>query len=231
MGGHGRARGVSPAISRKVPAHSMLAIALLWNRHMGWIPPGDVLEVATKLARRAAELDDLDPWVHVALGHLAVVDRDTERAVHSFDRAIGLNPNFAAAIGWRGLALSFGGRTDEAIIDLERSIRLSPQDPQNAVFVAAIGIANYLAGRYELAIQFAEQTVQMRPNFVGAYRIYCAALARLGRLEESRGMLERVLRLQPNATLRLLQETVPYAKPVDMEHFLDGLRRAGLPEA
>jgi len=99
------------------------------------------------------------------------------------------------------------------------------------MFMTGIGIAHFVAGRYELAVQFAEQTMQMRPDFVGAYRCSCAALARLGRVQEAKAMLDNVLRLQPNATLRLVSETVPFARPLDMENYLGGLRLAGLPEA
>ncbi len=212
------------------PAHSALAFQLLFTVHMGWILADDTREAALASSRRAIEIDDLDPWAHVSLGYLAVIDRDTDKAAAAFSRAIDLNPNFAAAFGWRGLGFAFGGRSDEAIPDLEQALRLSPRDPQNAVFTSATGIAHYLAGRYEEAVVFTGRAVEMRPGFVAGHRIHCAALVQLDRLEEARQEFSRVQEMQPNVSAHWLRATVPYAQPKDMEHFLDGLRIAGLPE-
>ena len=62
------------------PAHSMLAFALLVSSHVGWIPEGHHYAYAAGLAQRAAELDDEDPWAHLALGYLAFTARRTEGA-------------------------------------------------------------------------------------------------------------------------------------------------------
>jgi tetratricopeptide (TPR) repeat protein len=45
-----------------------------------------------------------------------------------FQRALDLNPNFL------GFTLSLDGRSDQAIEHLELAIRVSPHDPQNALF-------------------------------------------------------------------------------------------------
>ena len=65
------------------PAHSMQAFALLVSGHMGWIPSlaDKASASASPLAHRALELDDNDPWGHVALGYLAITDRQTDEAV------------------------------------------------------------------------------------------------------------------------------------------------------
>ena len=51
---------------------------------------------------------------YMALGYLALTDRQTDEAVRHFQTALDLNPNFAAAYGYIGLALVFDGRSDEA---------------------------------------------------------------------------------------------------------------------
>jgi Flp pilus assembly protein TadD len=82
------------------------------------------------LAARAAELDDSDPWAHLALGYAAYNRRRTDEAVDEFHRAFDLNPSFAAAHGYLGLALALDGRSDQAIDHIEQAIRMSPHDPQ-----------------------------------------------------------------------------------------------------
>ena len=86
------------------PAHSMLAFMLLVSRQVGWIVDGAASEAKRRrLAARAAELDDSDPWAHLALGYVAMHGRRTDEAVEEFQRALDLNPNFAAAHGYLGL--------------------------------------------------------------------------------------------------------------------------------
>src|SRR5262249_42225107 len=79
------------------PAHSMLAFSLLLARQFGWISMEPQVKQAETLAVRAAVLDDSDPWAHLALGLVATARRRTNEAVEEFQRALDLNPNFAAA--------------------------------------------------------------------------------------------------------------------------------------
>ena len=75
------------------------------------------------IAAHAVELDDRDPWAHLALGWVAFTRRRTEEAVDEFQRALDLNPNFAAAHGYLGFALVLDGRSDQAIDHVEQAIR------------------------------------------------------------------------------------------------------------
>jgi adenylate cyclase len=110
------------------PAHSMLAFAMLMSRVFGWTLVAPQVKDAATLAARAAELDDSDPWAHLALGYVAHTMRHTDAAAEEYQRAIDLNPNFAAAHGYLGWTLALADRTDEAIVHLEQAMRMSPQD-------------------------------------------------------------------------------------------------------
>jgi hypothetical protein len=46
------------------PAHSMLAFVLLLSQLTGWNRDESAAKQAAALAKRAAELDDSDPWAH-----------------------------------------------------------------------------------------------------------------------------------------------------------------------
>jgi TolB-like protein/class 3 adenylate cyclase/Flp pilus assembly protein TadD len=209
------------------PAHSMLAFMLMLSRLASWsfeVP--DVKQPAV-LAARAAELDDSDPWAHLAQGYLAFMMRRTDEAVEEFQRALDLNPNFAAAHGYMGLALSLAGRSEEAIAHGEQAIRMSPHDPQNAIFNTAIAAAHYLAGRYQEAVGFGRKAFQQRTQFTSGHRIYVASLAQAGQVEEAREALARLKELFPEMTVSWIEQYVPYtAGP--MAKFLEGMRKAGL---
>jgi TolB-like protein len=209
------------------PAHSMLAFAQLASAYVGWIPAGGDRELAIQRAHRAAELDDSDPWAHLALGYVDFTDRRTDEAVRHFRAALDLNPNFAAAAGSIGFALALDGQSDEAISHFEQAMRMSPRDPFNGFFFVGIAAAHYLAGRYPEAVKAARQAVQLRPGYIGAHRILCASLAQGGHLDEAKAELATIRQLQPDISIARIRESVPYTAG-RMERFLDGMRKAGL---
>ena len=211
------------------PAHSMLAFALFASGYVGWIPPGTDRELAARLARRAAELDDSDPWAHMALGYFEFTGRNTEEAVRHFTAALDLNPNFAAAEGSIGFALALNGQSEEAIARFDQAIRMSPRDPFNSFFFVGIAAAHYLASRYTEAEKWARQAVQLRPGYIGAHRILCASLAQADQLEEAKAVLATLRQLQPSISLAGIRQSVPYTAGA-LEHFFDGMRKAGLTE-
>jgi adenylate cyclase len=211
------------------PAHSMLAFMMLVPGYLGWIvgEREPLVKQAAALAARAAELDNSDPWAHLALGYVNYTMRRTAEAVEEFQRAIDLNPNFAAAYGYLGLALALSGQSDQAIPHLEQAIRMSPYDPQNAAFNMALACAHYLAGRHNEAIGFGRKALQQRQGWTGAHRIYIASLAQAGQIDEARSALQRLRELQPNITVAWIEQNVPYT-PDQMPKFLEGMRKAGL---
>jgi TolB-like protein/class 3 adenylate cyclase/Flp pilus assembly protein TadD len=209
------------------PAHSMLAFAMMVSRLLGWTLIAPQVKEAATLAARAAELDDSDPWAHLALGYAAHTMRRTDDAAQEYQRAIDLNPNFAAAYGYLGLTFALAGRSDQAIAHLEQATRMSPHDPQNAIFNMALAVAHYLAGRYTEAITFGRKAVQQRDGITAGHRIYVASLAEAGQLEQARRALQHLRELQPNISVAWCEQYVPYP-PGPMAKFLDGLRKAGL---
>jgi TolB-like protein/Tfp pilus assembly protein PilF len=209
------------------PAHSMLAFTLLVSMGVGWILDQGERNYAGRMARRAVELDDTDPWAHMALGYLGVVSRNTSEAVEHFQTALELNPNFAAAHGYVGWAQVYDGHTEEALSHFEQAMRMSPRDPLNGFFFAGISAGHYLAGRYPEAVQFARQAVKLRPGILGGHRILCASLAQAGQIEEAKLAMARLRQLHPEVSAAWIEQSVPYtAEP--MRKFLEGLHMAGL---
>jgi TolB-like protein/Tfp pilus assembly protein PilF len=209
------------------PAHSMLAFILLVSRQGGWHTMEPQITQAATLAARAVELDDSDPWAHLALGFVAFTRRRTDEAVEEFQRALDLNPNFAAAHGFLGCALAFDGRSDQAIDHIEQAIRMSPHDPQNALLNAALAAAHYQAGRYAEAVGFGRKAIQQRFELTNGHRIYVASLAQAGRIDEARAALARLQELHPENSIAWIERHVPYT-PEPMAKFLEGFRKAGL---
>jgi adenylate cyclase len=213
------------------PAQSTLAFMLLMKSFAVWSSSDfePHLKETAALAGRAAQLDDSDPWAHLSLGFVAFTRRQTDEALEEFQRALELNPNFAAAHGYLGLALALDGRSDQAIDYIEQAIRMSPRDAQNSIFNAGLACAHYLAGRYTQAIGFGRRSLQQREGLIAGHRIYIASLAQAGQIDEARASLQRLKELQPNTSIAWIEKYVPYtAGP--MAKFVEGMRKAGVPE-
>jgi adenylate cyclase len=209
------------------PAHSMLAFMLLVSRQVGWISMEPEVNEPAAIAAHAAELDDRDPWAHLALGYVALTRRQTDEAIDEFQHALDLNPNFAAAHGYLCFALALDGRSDQAIPHGEEAIRMSPHDPQNALFNVALAAAHYLAGRYTEAFGCARKAMQQRFGLTNSHRIYIASLAQAGKIDEARAALAKLQELQPENSVAWIERNIPYT-PGPMAKFLEGMRKAGL---
>lgn len=209
------------------PAHSMLAIALLFRAISAGVADSQDMKEAALLAARATELDDNDPWAHLALGWAAFLKRRSYDAILEYQRALDINPNFAAARAHLGMALACDGQPDTAIPQLEQALRMNPQDPQNMFVYMSLSVAHYLAGNYSEAVGFGRKAVQLRPSFSGCHRIYIASLAQAGQIEEARAALDRLKELQPEISIAWIQKNSPYM-PSPLNKLLDGMRKAGL---
>ena len=57
-----------------------------------------------------------------------------------------------------------------------------------------------------------------------------SSLAHMGREEEARSAADELLKLLPGLTIERCRRTVPAKQTAHLEAYLDGLRKAGLPE-
>jgi TolB-like protein len=208
------------------PAHSMLAWALAFSTYMGWTPAGSNHELAKALAQRALDLDDKDPRAYQTLGFLAAIDRQTDEAVRHLKVALNLNPNFAAAHRTLAWALVLGGRPEECLRHCEEALRMNPRDESQYILPMIAG-AHYQAGRYADAAKRAKEALERRPGSIAAQRLLCASLGQAGRIEEARSAMCTLRQMHPGISVTWIRKWVPYAAE-PMEHFLDGLRKAGL---
>jgi TolB-like protein/Flp pilus assembly protein TadD len=210
------------------PAHGLLGFSLVFAAHMGWIDRGQGLSPGRQHAARALALDDRDPWAHFALGYWAMMERRTAESLAALRQAVKLNPNSAAAHAHLSRSLGFAGQADEAIEHGEEAIRLSPLDPDMALFLGGFAAANFAAGRYAEAIHYATEAARLRPGFQGVQRMRCASLAQAGRIDEARAALAALRRLQPELSLDWIRANVPYQTAELMDRYVEGMRLAGL---
>jgi adenylate cyclase len=154
--------------------------------------------------------------------------RQHDAAIAEFERAFALNPNF---IDYRfPKALTFTGQLARAIEVLESSIRLDPFQPACYSY-GSMGLANYMLKRYGEAVRLFRECALRLPNLQLPHLWLAGACAQFGQLEEARAEAAEVLRVNPGFTIESWKPLAVHRDPRDVEHRLDGLRRAGLPEA
>lgn len=151
------------------------------------------------------------------------------RIEQSRNAALELNPNFATAVGFVGFALALDGASEAALRQFERALSISPRNPINSFYYGGTAVAHYLSGHFVAAIKWSRQTVQLRPRYLGGYRILCASLAKAGQTAEAAEVAAKLRRLAPEMSIRSIRKSVPYTATT-METFLEGLRMAGLPD-
>ncbi|NIM98214.1 MAG: tetratricopeptide repeat protein [candidate division Zixibacteria bacterium] len=212
-------------------AFCLLAFTHLMQAQFGWSESvNQSIQEAAKAAQRAVAIDDRDAWAHTALGMVDLISRRYEDTIRRLEKAIDLNPSLANAHGALGQALALSGEYEAAVGQINKAIRLSPRDPFMVYWVAHLGLAAFAVERYDEAREWGVKTVRENPQFPGGYRLLAASYGQLDRKKEAQTALKEVLRLLPGMTIEDVRKQVPFKKPNDLERYLDGLRKAGLPD-
>ena len=128
-----------------------------------------------------------------------------------------------------GNVLDLSGSPDEAIPNLEKTLQLSPRDPRAFWFVITLSRVYLNARDYDAAIEWARKVQYRWPDDPRSYVVLAINLAHLGKIEEARTALAYIERLEPGFA-EIWVRNRQYLKPSDLDHLLDGLRKAGLSE-
>jgi len=204
-------------------AHAYLALALLVE-HDYDDAPEPIRNQALDIAQRAVRLDPGDGRCHQFLAQAYLYKGAYEQALSHSERSVALNPNDANILAQRGLVLGYVGHAEEGIGLIREAMRLNPFHPE--WYWGALAILLYAARHYEEALEADRRIASWKKPWHLARLAAC--YAQLGRLEEARAQAAEVLRLAPD--FRLSAVKLRYKHPADVEHVLEGMRKAGLPE-
>jgi TolB-like protein/DNA-binding winged helix-turn-helix (wHTH) protein/Tfp pilus assembly protein PilF len=174
-------------------AHAGLASAYIALGHMVALPPQQAFPRAKTEALKALEVDEALAEAHESLATVRFLyDWDFPGAETEFQRAILLNPNSTDAHEGYSDFLVAMGRPDEAIAERVRNRQI---DPLSLSAIVGIGWEQYLAGRYDLAIENASSVLAVDPNNYRAR--LCLGLS----LEQKRQFSAAILELQKATNL------------------------------
>src|SRR5271165_4712451 len=182
------------------------------------------------LARRAVALDGSDAEAPSRLAIALNSRGDHQGAQAEAERALVISPNLADAHGVLGVVLTFSGRPKEGLAALETCIRLDPRAPTLAIRLNQMALGLYYSREYAAAVEVAKRAIRSYPDFPLPYRWLAAALGQLGRIGEAKEALEKAITVVPGSFDMYVRERVPWMRPEDHAHMLEGLRKAGMPE-
>ncbi len=200
----------------------------LLNISQGWAadPKSEIAE-ALRLLRLALSTDANDYGALSILGRAtALFSGDFDTAREMVDRAVALNPNSFRAWDQRGWTYAIAGQPEEAIRSFERATRLSPF---GSIFSTSTGMSAVFLGlgRFDEAVAAAKKALRENQTYGAAYRCLAAALAHLGRDAEARKTVAQLLEIEPHFRI---SEWVARTGQWVPQIYIDGLRKAGLPE-
>ena len=230
------AQGLLEQAIERDPGHAPALAYAAWCYEQrllhGWTDtPDKDAETAVRLARTALAIDSGDAAAIAMAGFvLGIVGHDWGGARIAARRALDLNPNSVAVCWMAGWVIMFDGEVDDALVIVERSLRLSPSDPQVPFLLNAIGMCRLMQGRPNEALDAALRAEALLPDVDVIYYIIVPAAALLGRTEEVERSKAKLLALAPDVTVTSFERRMPFRRRDHLDILLDGLRKAGLPE-
>jgi adenylate cyclase len=209
------------------PAHAMLSFTYYKHFVFRWGPP-EALELARESAQKAIELDNSLAEGYDMLARVYSRQRQHDDSVATLEKAVSLNPNRAETYLSLANTLTFAGRPLEAVDAVRKAMRLDPFHGYLGDFY--LGRALYFAKRYEEALLPLKTCVARAPQFPAGYMYLAPLYAELGRIADADHTVAKLLELAPKFTVEAsVQNHLPYV-PQAMSHYVQGLRKAGVPE-
>jgi adenylate cyclase len=150
--------------------------------------------------------------------------------IDALQRASQLNPSDPVPYRLLGIYLALRGRSEDAIANSTKAMRLSPHDPWMHESLIGMALAHVAAGRLEEAIEWAQRTLQQRPDWPIPYLVLAGSFVQIDRDSQARTAVQELLQLSPDFSLSGLELFLSAADPPLVERMIAALRKAGLPE-
>jgi adenylate cyclase len=176
-------------------------------------------------AQAAVSLDPADGRAHAVLGTYHMYLGEFDPGLVEYDKALSLNPNDAEVLREVASNLPWLGKPEQALEIIERSMRLNPYYDES--YYNPVRSACYFTGQYERAIA----TIKKKKE-VGFFDQLFLTMshAQLGQEGAAAHAAAELLQRDPDHSAeQFISNTGGFARDVELNLFLDGHRKAGLP--
>ncbi|AHG44463.1 adenylate cyclase [Rhizobium leguminosarum bv. trifolii CB782] len=211
------------------PSYAEALGLLAYNRWLAWThfgePEDPNRKMAVTSAQKAVDLDPNDAGCRYVLGTILAYERRWEESEAAFAKALELDPNHADTWAAMSDMSVLDGRIADGLAQIEKALRLNPYPA--CWYLCHLGQAQYAARDYEAATATLRRKDTYRTN---SRKFLAAALAQLGHREEARREAELFLIAHPHFTIGHWLSSQPLRDASVRDHFVDGFRKAGLPE-
>jgi len=191
-----------------------------------------------RLLFEVIESDPNQPMAYAIMGFLRRMQSRLSESKMAFERAITLDPNFEWANMQLGNTLLFLGRPSVAIAQGEKSLQLSPRDPNISYRYVLLGYCHLVSSHVDEAIDLFIKARTANPrDWVASYGL-AGALGLQGDLEGGKAALAESLKLKPEVnSLAQWYAFLPWTSKDNAPQFWalqdktlnEGLRRIGFP--
>lgn len=190
----------------------------------------DLIDHGLKFASAAVRADDKDAFPQFVFGRLLALNGDFDEAIDRLKLAIELNPNYALAYYGLGYTLTVGGNPEEALKMFDTALRLSPMDHFRWAFYTMRSMALLFIKDFDSAVEWGRRGIRDQKDIFWAYAHVASALGHHGRSAEAEQVFADLMRVKPDFSSATIDETIRFKHAADREYYLEGLRKAGLPE-
>jgi len=206
-------------------AHRWLAF-YFWEAWTTWAEPLEPNRTnAVAAAEAAVALDPNDSGNRYVLGHLRAYQARWAESEAEFAAALKLDANYADAWAFLSDVSVLRGRPQDALEQIQKALRLNPHPPGRYYWL--LGAAQYASRQYESAVATLRKESTYRS---GSRRTLAASLAQLGRLDEACQEAKLFMVSNQNFTISAWVASHPFPDEATRQHFIDGYRKAGLPD-
>jgi len=213
--------------SKFARAYAALALTYAEDFRFGWSQdPAQSLQQALKLARESVQLDDSIPQTNWVLGYVLVSEKQFAQAAAAAERAIAIDPNNADAYTTLAYGRVYQGRAQEAVYLVQKAMRLNPHYPSR--YQSILGRAYYYLGHYQQAVSILRDAIEKNPVRTPPRLYLILCYVALGRMDDAGWEVEQLRVNNPGFTLATVDQTLPVARPKQLEKMKAELRRAGL---
>jgi len=212
-----------------VSPYIFLGVMHVLMAQRGWSSsPERSVEEATRLSKKAKELDEFHPSLYILQGLLKLGELQYDEAMKCFEHTLELDPCNSIALFNIGNCSVFMGKPHEAIHIFEKMLRIDPLSPGMAF--KGFGHAYAVMERYEDAISYHKKVIAINPTYLLPRIRNTACYAALGRTEEAHTSADELLRLYPKFSINNFTKVMIYKDQAVKERWIANLRKAGLPE-
>ena len=213
------------------PKFTMAMVLIGWARNTagdaGWSDDAtDSYRQAVAWGRKAIALDDSLGEAHALVANVLLTLEQHREALAEADKALAVSPNDANVIALCAWVLAYGGRADEAIVLMQRAMRLNPFPAP--WYYCGLGDSLLFAKRVEEAVPSHHKCVELTPDFIWAQLGLTVDYVLLGKTDQATDQAKEALKINPKITAADNTYVRAIADPGQRADIVAALRKAGL---